>query len=122
MQLAVREVASTKSFPASVPPGRGTYLLAQPHFRSALRDFCSLPRWLGHYRPSAKGSELLNRESVRVAVVGAGHWGKNLIRVFHKLGALSAICDLDPNTREQTAQVYRGVPHPRFTRSGACQI
>jgi len=42
--------------------------------------------------------------------VGAGHWGKNLIRVFHKLGALSAICDLDPNTREQTAQVYRGVP------------
>jgi UDP-2-acetamido-3-amino-2,3-dideoxy-glucuronate N-acetyltransferase len=31
----------------------------------------------------------------RVAVVGAGYWGKNLVRNFHALGALACICDSD---------------------------
>jgi UDP-2-acetamido-3-amino-2,3-dideoxy-glucuronate N-acetyltransferase len=30
-----------------------------------------------------------------VAVIGSGHWGKNLVRNFHELGALAAICDAD---------------------------
>lgn len=29
----------------------------------------------------------------RVAVVGCGYWGKNLVRNFHELGALAAVCD-----------------------------
>jgi UDP-2-acetamido-3-amino-2,3-dideoxy-glucuronate N-acetyltransferase len=32
---------------------------------------------------------------VKVAVVGAGYWGKNLVRNFAGLGALAAICDND---------------------------
>src|SRR5262245_58642752 len=31
----------------------------------------------------------------QVAVVGAGYWGKNLVRNFHGLNALGAICDSD---------------------------
>ncbi|MFH1147825.1 MAG: Gfo/Idh/MocA family oxidoreductase [Pseudomonadota bacterium] len=31
--------------------------------------------------------------NIKVAVVGAGYWGKNLIRNFFELGALKAICD-----------------------------
>ncbi len=31
--------------------------------------------------------------SLGVAVVGAGYWGKNLVRNFHNLGALRLICD-----------------------------
>ena len=31
----------------------------------------------------------------KVAVVGCGHWGKNLVRNFHELGALAAISDTD---------------------------
>jgi UDP-2-acetamido-3-amino-2,3-dideoxy-glucuronate N-acetyltransferase len=31
--------------------------------------------------------------NVKIAVVGAGHWGKNLIRNFSELGCLDAICD-----------------------------
>lgn len=31
----------------------------------------------------------------RVAVVGCGNWGKNLVRNFAQLGALAAICDSD---------------------------
>ena len=29
----------------------------------------------------------------KVAVVGAGYWGKNLVRNFHQLGALAWVCD-----------------------------
>lgn len=37
-----------------------------------------------------------------VAVIGSGYWGKNLVRVFHELGALACVCD----TREEAlAQV-----------------
>jgi UDP-2-acetamido-3-amino-2,3-dideoxy-glucuronate N-acetyltransferase len=32
----------------------------------------------------------------RIAVVGAGYWGKNLLRNFNQLGALQAICESNP--------------------------
>ena len=32
----------------------------------------------------------------RVGVIGSGYWGRNLVRNFATLGALSAICDSDP--------------------------
>ena len=28
-----------------------------------------------------------------LAVIGAGYWGKNLVRNFHQLGVLKTICD-----------------------------
>lgn len=37
-----------------------------------------------------------------IAVVGCGHWGKNLVRNFAELGSLAAVCD--PN--DQLAQSY----------------
>lgn len=30
-----------------------------------------------------------------IALIGAGYWGKNLVRVFYELGALKIICDLN---------------------------
>ena len=35
----------------------------------------------------------------RVAVVGSGYWGKNLVRNFHDLGALVGVCDDDAAAR-----------------------
>src|SRR5260221_13097564 len=35
---------------------------------------------------------------VRVAVVGGGCWGKNLVRTVAALGALECVCDTDPDT------------------------
>ena len=46
----------------------------------------------------------------RVAVVGAGQWGKNLVRVFHGLDALAAVCDMDPAARDRVTLSYPGVP------------
>src|SRR6266704_2107298 len=45
-----------------------------------------------------KGPNMLsstNKSKARVAVVGVGYWGKNLVRNFHELGALAALCDAD---------------------------
>src|SRR5947209_3433117 len=33
------------------------------------------------------------KSSINVAVVGAGYWGKNLVRNFHDLGVLALVCD-----------------------------
>ncbi|MBU6450422.1 MAG: Gfo/Idh/MocA family oxidoreductase [Cyanobacteria bacterium REEB67] len=45
----------------------------------------------------------------RVAVIGCGNWGKNLVRNFHHLGALSTVCDADLQRLEYIAKEYRGV-------------
>ena len=34
-----------------------------------------------------------------MAVIGAGHWGRNLVRNFSALGALSAVCDMNSEVR-----------------------
>jgi UDP-2-acetamido-3-amino-2,3-dideoxy-glucuronate N-acetyltransferase len=45
-----------------------------------------------------------------VAVVGSGYWGKNLVRNFHGLGALTAICDRDPQVLAKFQEMYQGIP------------
>ncbi|MFZ5761925.1 MAG: Gfo/Idh/MocA family oxidoreductase [Thermodesulfobacteriota bacterium] len=46
----------------------------------------------------------------KVAVIGAGYWGKNLVRNFHALGALGMIVDSSPSIQEKMAQDYPGIP------------
>lgn len=45
----------------------------------------------------------------RVAVVGAGKWGQNLVRVFSELGALAAVCDAETSRAAELGSLY-GVP------------
>ena len=42
----------------------------------------------------------------RVAVIGSGYWGKNLVRNFANLGALSAVCDSHTETLRALAEQY----------------
>lgn len=49
------------------------------------------------------------RDLPRVAVVGAGYWGKNLVRVFHGLGVLGAVCDADGGRLSELQRQYGGV-------------
>lgn len=46
---------------------------------------------------------------MRVAVIGCGYWGKNLVRNFAELGALAAICDPDEKAAAQLSQKF-GAP------------
>jgi len=47
---------------------------------------------------------------IKIAVVGSGFWGKNLVRNFHDLGALVAICDSDPQVLATFQDVFQGIP------------
>ncbi len=44
-----------------------------------------------------------------VAVIGCGHWGKNLVRVFHRRRALRWICDAAAERLEEIGREYPGV-------------
>lgn len=46
---------------------------------------------------------------VRIMHVGAGYWGKNLIRNFHGLGALELICDNEKGTLARFSEQYPDV-------------
>lgn len=51
-----------------------------------------------------------NQESkVKVAVVGIGYWGKNLVRNFHELGALEVLCDEAASVEAAYEQRYDGI-------------
>ena len=45
----------------------------------------------------------------KVAVVGMGYWGRNLVRNFHELGALAMICDSDHSVEMRCRQDYADV-------------
>jgi UDP-2-acetamido-3-amino-2,3-dideoxy-glucuronate N-acetyltransferase len=50
-------------------------------------------------------------EDLRIACVGAGYWGKNLVRNFSRLGVLDLICDADTTLRNSFQKDY---PDVRF--------
>jgi UDP-2-acetamido-3-amino-2,3-dideoxy-glucuronate N-acetyltransferase len=49
----------------------------------------------------------------KVAVIGVGYWGKNLVRNFYDLGALAVLCDAEESVEAKCKQQYPGV---RFHR------
>lgn len=51
---------------------------------------------------------------VKVAVVGSGYWGKNLVRNFEELGALHTICDKNIATLRSFQEKY---PNKKFQTS-----
>jgi UDP-2-acetamido-3-amino-2,3-dideoxy-glucuronate N-acetyltransferase len=56
------------------------------------------------------------RQAPSVAVIGSGYWGKNLVRNFHDLRALSLICDSDEGKLAALREQY---PNCRTTVSFA---
>lgn len=45
----------------------------------------------------------------KVAVIGCGIWGRNLVRNFYNLEVLSCVCDLDENNINAIKDLYSGV-------------
>jgi UDP-2-acetamido-3-amino-2,3-dideoxy-glucuronate N-acetyltransferase len=45
----------------------------------------------------------------KIACVGAGYWGKNLVRNFNELGVLATICETDAQTRARLKPQYPNV-------------
>jgi predicted dehydrogenase len=55
--------------------------------------------------PGISGDGLIRRASASVAVVGCGYWGRNLVRNFHQLGALAAVCDATAQGRRAAGEI-----------------
>jgi len=45
----------------------------------------------------------------KIAVVGTGYWGKNLVRNFYALEALHTVCDTNPETLQSFIKQYPGI-------------
>ena len=56
----------------------------------------------------------MGEKKQKVAVIGTGYWGKNLVRVFSRLGCLSIVCDTDQNKLTRLKLEY---PHVHTTLS-----
>jgi UDP-2-acetamido-3-amino-2,3-dideoxy-glucuronate N-acetyltransferase len=49
------------------------------------------------------------QKTVRIAVVGTGYWGKNLVRNFASIDSLTAICDLEEKSLALSEGKYPGL-------------
>ena len=45
----------------------------------------------------------------KIAVVGCGYWGRNLVRNFYELGHLETICDTEQSTLDEITKSFPGV-------------
>ncbi len=54
---------------------------------------------------------------MRIAVIGAGYWGVNLVRVFHQLGVLARICDSSAARLQELSAKY-----PDVTMDSSCDL
>ncbi|MEZ5648077.1 MAG: Gfo/Idh/MocA family oxidoreductase [Alphaproteobacteria bacterium] len=46
---------------------------------------------------------------MKIGIIGAGHWGSNLIRNYAEMGYLSAVCDQDHKLLQQVSKIYSKV-------------
>src|SRR5580692_1550373 len=53
-----------------------------------------------------QGDPMMNGQVPRVGVVGCGYWGRNLVRNFHTLGSLEAVCEVDESRLQETAKEF----------------
>ena len=45
----------------------------------------------------------------KIAVIGCGVWGRNIVRNFYNLGVLDTVCDIDEENRKKVLEQYPGV-------------
>ena len=48
----------------------------------------------------------VGKQTPRVSVIGAGEWGRNLVRSFHALGALESVCDVQDEILNRVRREY----------------
>ncbi|MEW6273920.1 MAG: Gfo/Idh/MocA family oxidoreductase [Bacillota bacterium] len=46
---------------------------------------------------------------MKVGVIGAGNWGKNLVHAFYRLGELAAVAEVNTDIRQRLSAEYPGV-------------
>ena len=57
---------------------------------------------------------------MKVAVIGCGHWGKNLVRNFYQLGVLAMVCDATPVGQAAVTSVAPHTPVVAHVKDVLC--
>ncbi|UQZ89093.1 oxidoreductase [Deltaproteobacteria bacterium Smac51] len=52
---------------------------------------------------------MLRKDRPLVSIIGAGYWGKNLVRNFYRLGAVKSVFDASPETAANMADEFPGI-------------
>jgi UDP-2-acetamido-3-amino-2,3-dideoxy-glucuronate N-acetyltransferase len=52
--------------------------------------------------------------TARIGVVGCGYWGRNLVRNFHEIGALEAVCDVSAERLQEMRETYSVLAMHRY--------
>ena len=52
---------------------------------------------------------MVDKNIPKVAVIGSGYWGRNLVRNYHELGALKLICDKNESVILDFEKQYQGI-------------
>ncbi|TCZ77513.1 Gfo/Idh/MocA family oxidoreductase [Paenibacillus albiflavus] len=47
---------------------------------------------------------------INVGVVGAGYWGKNLVKTFYEMGCLAAVVEIDPELANKVKSQFPEIP------------
>ena len=45
----------------------------------------------------------------KIAVIGCGMWGRNIVRNFYNLNVLDTVCDIDEENLKKVIELYPGV-------------
>lgn len=48
----------------------------------------------------------MSQTNIKVGVIGAGHWGKNIVKTFNELNVLTAVADADDGICKEIASQY----------------
>lgn len=51
----------------------------------------------------------MKMQGQRIAVIGCGVWGRNIVRNFYNLNVLDTVCDIDEENLNKVTQEYAGV-------------
>lgn len=51
----------------------------------------------------------MKMQGQRIAVIGCGVWGRNIVRNFYNLNVLDTVCDIDEENLKKVTQEYTGV-------------
>lgn len=48
-------------------------------------------------------------QAQKIAVIGCGVWGRNIVRNFYNLNVLNTVCDIDEENLNKVTQEYKGI-------------
>ncbi len=108
IEPSIREAIEGNAEPVDVDPDDYNQKMSSGLEEETMEKFASYKQTFLRDRTKTSGEMQVGSGSrrPRVAVLGCGYWGPNLIRNYNDLGALEAVCDVDKNALDSVRDTY----------------